>query len=89
MKYKGGTVEPTTVIWITMQLLQGLQYLHEHNIVHRDIKPDNILVTSREDGGRVMLTDFGSAKMMEGGVRRLSSIVGTLEYCAPSVTLFE
>lgn len=79
----GGMLEPTTAAVITLQLLLAVQYIHERKIVHRDIKPDNILLTSQEDGGRVILTDFGVAKKVQEPTKRLSTVVGTREYCAP------
>lgn len=50
-----------TVAAYTRQILLGLQYLHSHGVVHRDIKGANILVNHNGD---VKLTDFGSAKKL-------------------------
>ena len=72
---------------IIRQVLEALNYLHSQGIVHRDIKPDNLLITSVENGARVVLTDFGSAimcKPLEGDkARRMETLTGTLEYVAP------
>lgn len=65
----------------TYQILKGLEYLHYHNIVHRDIKGTNILVNSQ---GTCKLADFGSAKKIIG-MERTSSITGTINWMAPEV----
>lgn len=46
---------------ITWQTLQGIAYCHTHNCIHRDVKPENILLTSQ---GVVKLCDFGFARML-------------------------
>jgi len=63
------------------QILDGLQYAHSLDVLHRDIKPDNIMVSPR---GEVKVMDFGIAHVL-GSVRqtRDKSIVGTLEYVPP------
>jgi serine/threonine-protein kinase len=68
---------------IARQLLDALQYLHDHGVVHRDIKPENVLLTR---DGRVKILDFGIA--LFAGERRMtwagfSSTVGTPDYMAP------
>lgn len=83
IKYKGGRLEELTAAAITLQILLAVQYLHKLNIVHRDIKPDNILMASREDECRVVLTDFGCAKIVDPQAQRTLTLVGTAEYCAP------
>lgn len=61
----------------TKQVLQGLQYLHENDIMHRDIKSSNLLV----DHGIVKLSDFGcSRKMQTGdGAESVKTAVGTTQ----------
>ncbi|CAL5871977.1 uncharacterized protein PFLUO_LOCUS6234 [Penicillium psychrofluorescens] len=85
LSYKGGRLEDISAAVIIHQILLALDYLHDQRIVHRDLKPDNILMTSLDDGGRVVLTDFGCARYINPPVQRMSTIVGTAEYCAPEV----
>mgnify|MGYP002780498459 CR=1 FL=1 len=66
------------------EVLLGLEYLHNHGIIHRDLKAQNILLVDR--GGRLTakISDFGISKNMSGEDTRSSSmLVGTIEYMAP------
>eukprot|EP01102_Stenamoeba_stenopodia_P013844 TRINITY_DN453_c0_g1_i4.p1 TRINITY_DN453_c0_g1~~TRINITY_DN453_c0_g1_i4.p1 ORF type:complete len:583 (+),score=129.53 TRINITY_DN453_c0_g1_i4:336-2084(+) len=68
---------------ILFQCLQGLAFLHEHNIIHRDFKPDNMLVS--RSTGKIKLIDFGAAtKVLEIRTMRRST-VGTPWYTAPEI----
>ncbi|KAB5580937.1 hypothetical protein GE09DRAFT_456974 [Coniochaeta sp. 2T2.1] len=66
------------------QLIGALGYLHENNITHRDVKPDNILIASQSPFV-VKLTDFGLSKMVDSEQTFLTTFCGTLLYCAPEV----
>ena len=69
---------------VAHQMCQALEYLHHANITHRDIKPDNILIKSR-DPLVVKLTDFGLSKVITNEDSFLKTFCGTLLYCAPEV----
>ncbi|CEL04778.1 hypothetical protein ASPCAL05903 [Aspergillus calidoustus] len=85
IQYKGGNLPDIEAAVIVRQVVIALEFLHDQNVVHRDLKPDNILMTSRADGCRVVLTDFGCATLIDTDSARMSSMVGTMEFCAPEV----
>ena len=65
-----------------LQILDGLEYLHYHNIIHRDIKCANILI---DKNGVCKLTDFGGAKLINEEINVKSSMQGTPNWMAPEV----
>ena len=71
---------------IAKQLVLALHYLHSNRIIHRDMKPQNVLVGR---GGRIKLCDFGFARTMSGTSFVLTSIKGTPLYMAPEVVRHE
>lgn len=64
------------------QILDGLEYLHTHNIIHRDIKCANILI---DKNGLCKLTDFGGAKIIKDEMNPYSSMQGTPNWMAPEI----
>jgi serine/threonine-protein kinase len=87
MLIAGGTLPPDRAIAIIEQVASALDVAHSRGLVHRDIKPGNILV-ERDSGDRAYLTDFGLAKRFDqgtdaGALTRTGAFVGTLDYVAP------
>jgi len=75
----------TKILDITTQICEGLSKAHEAGIVHRDIKPHNILI---DKDGRVKILDFGLAKLKGvGQITRETSTIGTVHYMSPEQTL--
>jgi serine/threonine-protein kinase len=75
-------------IQILKQVLQGLKHAHDRGVVHRDIKPDNIFLTKKDDALVVKLLDFGIAKLYAGDPddpmsTRTGLTVGTPTYLSP------
>jgi eukaryotic-like serine/threonine-protein kinase len=79
-----GALEPRRALNIAWQLATALARAHELDVIHRDIKPDNIFLLQRRGGDFVKLLDFGLAKVI--GEHRLTAtgkVFGTPEYLAP------
>ena len=82
---QAGRMQPQEALKIVPQICDALQFAHDEGIVHRDVKPENILLDKR---GRVKIADFGIAKILgrSTGIYTLTGpwqVVGTLHYMAP------
>jgi serine/threonine-protein kinase len=83
-----GPLDPARTSSIIKQVASALSAAHDENLVHRDVKPANILISSRrreDDGDHVYLSDFGIAKHAASRVNltKTGLFVGTAEYAAP------
>ena len=75
-----GTPPVKIAIGYTRQVLSALAFAHKYGLVHRDIKPHNVLVDS---GGHVKVTDFGIARSEASQMTEAGSIIGTAQYLSP------
>jgi len=76
-------ITPQDTVDLVRKIAEGLVYCHEHGVIHRDVKPENILITAQ---GQPVLLDFGLALRKNGHRRRNgteSGAAGTPEYMAP------
>jgi eukaryotic-like serine/threonine-protein kinase len=88
---QGGPLPPEVAAAVTCEIGAGLDHAHHQGIIHRDVKPENVLieVLSSDGGGerppvRVMLTDFGIAKLLDAqGVTSTGQVLGSPAHMAP------
>ena len=79
--HSGRKLLPERAMEMTIGILQGLEYAHRNGIVHRDIKPGNLLITPE---GRVKITDFGvSYSTNQEQITQDGMVVGTAQYISP------
>jgi serine/threonine-protein kinase len=87
-----GPLPPSVTAEITTQVCAALDEAHRRHIVHRDIKPDNIIINSTISGLRVKVLDFGIAKLRDDVASHLTqtgSVMGTPHYMSPEQCLGE
>src|SRR5437899_405746 len=80
-----GPIPPPQVFAVMHGVLQALDYAHRHSIVHRDMKPENVLISEE---GLVKVADFGIARLMDdtgvgGTATKTGTTVGTPQYMSP------
>jgi eukaryotic-like serine/threonine-protein kinase len=76
-----GALEATEALAYGVEVAQGLSVAHERKMVHRDVKPQNVLIDAT---GRAKLTDFGiSRQLNDEGVTATGKVIGTTDYVAP------
>ena len=76
---------PEDAVEITQQICRALEATHSVGVIHRDLKPQNIM---RDQTGRILLMDFGLARTLAGdGMTQTGALVGTMEYMSPEQAL--
>ncbi|MEQ1762878.1 MAG: protein kinase [Pyrinomonadaceae bacterium] len=76
-----GAMDANEVMPVFCQILDGINHAHEFGIIHRDIKPGNMILT---ENGTLKVLDFGIARLLGSNrMTRAGNIIGTLEYMAP------
>ena len=77
-----GPLPEREAVELTLQIARALGFAHEHGLVHRDVKPQNVLLNG---DGRAKVTDFGIARSLEvqGGLTQTGTVLGTSDYIAP------
>jgi eukaryotic-like serine/threonine-protein kinase len=73
-------LDPVRAIDIAIQILKAARFAHRHGVIHRDLKPHNVIV---DDNGHVKVTDFGIARAGASDMTETGSIMGTAQYLSP------
>jgi eukaryotic-like serine/threonine-protein kinase len=77
---KGTILPPDSIIPYVRQVAAALQYAHDRKLIHRDVKPENMLLSYKN---AVLLSDFGLAVIAQSSRERLQTVAGTVTYMAP------
>lgn len=85
--FERGKFTEKDALIVMRSVLRGLEYLHKNKIVHRDMKPENLLFKTPESTADLVICDFGIAKAMQDDGIGLSTICGSPGYVAPEVLL--
>ncbi|MEZ4222272.1 MAG: serine/threonine-protein kinase [Polyangiaceae bacterium] len=85
-----GRIEPTTALLLMAQLARGLAAIHEAGVVHRDVKPSNLLLVGPGDPPPfIKIADFGLAKLDHHPITGSLMAIGTADYMSPEQALSE
>src|ERR1700728_5514290 len=76
-----GALDPAQAIDIVVQILRGARFAHRRGVVHRDLKPHNVIL---DEEGRARVTDFGIARAGASDMTLTGSIMGTAQYLSPA-----
>jgi tetratricopeptide (TPR) repeat protein len=79
-----GKFEPAEAVEVTRQICLGVEAAHAEGVIHRDLKPQNIM---RIQQGRVVVMDFGLARNFSSSMTQTGALVGTMEYMSPEQSL--
>jgi hypothetical protein len=80
---RSGSIDDRTAVEAAAQILEGLAHAHEHGVVHRDVKPSNVLLADGDDVS-VRILDFGLAQLQEAEtLTAVGDVPGTLAYIPP------
>ncbi|XP_014052954.1 misshapen-like kinase 1 isoform X5 [Salmo salar] len=79
---KGNSLKEDWIAYICREILRGLSHLHQHKVIHRDIKGQNVLLT---ENAEVKLVDFGVSAQLDRTVGRRNTFIGTPYWMAPEV----
>jgi eukaryotic-like serine/threonine-protein kinase len=83
---QAGTMTPERAIAIVTESAKALDYAHRHHVIHRDVKPSNLLLFGQGGIERVLLSDFGIARALDDSEQtETASLVATVAYAAPEV----
>jgi serine/threonine-protein kinase len=75
-----GPLPPATAIAVMEQILRALGYAHKRGIVHRDVKPQNVII---DNEGQAKVADFGIARATTSEMTETGTIIGTVQYISP------
>ena len=77
---ENGALDVVLAIDLTLQILQASRFAHSRGVIHRDLKPQNVIV---DEDGRALVTDFGIARAGASEMTMTGSVLGTAQYLSP------